>query len=279
VFEKILIPLPSEYFPEHAVNRGIQIASKYNSKLIFDFIFEKKVIEKINNVSSGAVSQCALENMTEEVKNVEESQESSVFFDRIDELVKSKGIETRKLIHTGFHTDEILDCIKEHDVDLIITEFHKDTLLKYRIFYNSPIPVWLEQSGLKLREINGVLSNLSPNKRVPKFTYSLAKKMDLPLKYYYVIDKSEPYDEDSEQTERENLINNIEKMGKASGLDVDFELVTEDVSVFLDNTFKEKENMLVILGRFEKPTWLPFSNLDKKIEVSKKLNANVLMLN
>ena len=53
----------------------------------------------------------------------------------------------------GTHTDEILECIQKENIDLIISEFHKDTLLKYRIFYDSPIPVWLENNGNKIKEI------------------------------------------------------------------------------------------------------------------------------
>lgn len=277
MFEKILLPLPSEYFPEHAANRAINLADKFRSKLIIDYIFEEQVIDKVNKVSSGAVTQCSLEEMAEEVKNVEVGGESSVVFERIEKMARNKNIEIRKLIHSGHLSDELLDCIQKHEIDLIVSEFHKDTLLKYRIFYQSPIPIWLEQNGKEINKIYGILTNLSPNIVVPGLAFTLVEKLEAPLHFYYVVDNSEPSEEQPDHALRNELFSEIKLKGKKLGLEINIEEVTSDISNFLNHTFKHEDNALVILGRFTKPGKM-FTSVDKKIEVSKKLGANVLMV-
>jgi nucleotide-binding universal stress UspA family protein len=273
-----LVPLPSEYYPEHAILRGIQLASKFNAKLYVDYIFEENVIDKINNVSSGAVSQCSLDEMAKEIKHAGSSGESTVIFEQIEKEARNKNIEVRKLIQEGHLSNEILDCIHREKIDLIITEFHKHTTLKYRIFYNSPIPIWLEHNGLKLDKIYGIITNLSPNKLVPSFTMNLSLKLNLPIKYYYVLDTSEDYDKNTEPNERNKLLDSINTQTKNLGIESSIEIVTKEISHFIDQMFKHEKNALVVLGRFKKQGKIPFINQDKKIEVSKRLGANVLML-
>ncbi len=280
LFERILLPLPSEYFPENAVKRAIQLSAKFKSKLILQYIFEEQVLDKVNNVTSGAVTCQSLDELVKEVKHVEVHSESTVLFEQIENMAKKKNIdiEIERITQNGVHSDEILGCIQKESVDLMVTEFHRDTLLKYRIFYNSPIPIWLEHNGKNINKIYGILTNLSPNVLVPKFALKLTKKFNVPLHIYYVLDNTEPYDENIEKTERKKLFSTIEQKFKSHGLKYDIDLVTQDISNFLGEHFKHKEGALVILGRFKKPAKIPFIRLDKKIEVSKKLGANVLIL-
>jgi len=278
LFNRILLPLPSEYFPENAVQRAIDIASKFNSKLIIQYIFEEQVIDKIDNVSSGAVSQCALDEMSKNMKNLSVGGESTVIFEKIENIARKKNVEVKKLIGDGIHTDEILDCIKRENIDLMVTEFHKDTFLKYRILYDSPISIWLEQSGKEIEEVYGILTNLSPNKCVPSFAFKISQKLNIPLHFYYVLDDTEPYDENNEKHTRKKLISSLVKKGTGFKTHYKINEVTGDISSFVNHQFKKEDSGLVILGRFEKPVKIPFSKLDKKIEVSKKLKANVLIL-
>lgn len=278
MFNKILLPLPSEYYPEFASRRAIEIAYKFKSKLTLEYIFEKSVIDKINNVSSGAVTQCSLEEMSEEIENVEVGSESSVIFDKIEQEAQGKNIDLRKLIHSGHHSDEILDCIREHEIDLIITEFHRDTLLDYNFLYKSPVPIWLEQNGNRIKKIFGVLTNLSPNLLVPTAAFKLSKTLNVPLHLYYVLDTKEMSNEETDLKVQKELIKDLKERAKKINVYFEYDTVTQEISNFLDHTFRHENNSLVILGRFKKPVKLPFISLDKKIETSKKLDANVLML-
>ena len=278
MFNKILLPLSSEYYPELAVKRALDIAQKFKSELTMEYIFEEKVIEKINEVSSGAVTQCSLEEMAEDVKNVEVASESTVIFEEIENLAKGKGIQIHKQIHSGHLSEEIIDCIKDHGINLIITEFHKDLLSKYRILYDSPVAIWLENSGKRINSIDGILTNLSPNKLVPNAAFYLSKKLDLPLHLYYVLDTTDSQDENTDWTDQKQLIKTLRARAKKLNIYFEYDTVTEDISHFLSNNFRHKDRSVVILGRFKKPVKLPFVSWDKKIEVSKKLDANVLML-
>jgi hypothetical protein len=216
--------------------------------------------------------------MTEQIKEVEIKDESTVIFNEIDKMAAKKKIKINKLIHEGPHTKEILGCIKSENINLMVTEFQKDTLLKYRIFYESPVPVWLEHNGKKLKKIYGILTNLSPNKLAPKAAFNLSKKMDLPLKFYYVLDESEPYNEKDEEKKRRYLEKSLERMKQKTNKGFEYDIVQQDISNFIVQHFKRDKSSLVILGRFTKPVKLPFISLDKKIEASKKISASVLLL-
>jgi hypothetical protein len=278
LFDKILLPLSSEYYPELAVKRALDIAYKFKSELTLEYIFEKKVIDKINDVSSGAVTQCSLEEMAEDVKNVEVASESTVIFEEIENMARGKGIQIHKQIHSGYLSDEIIDCITGHGINLIITEFHRDALSKYRILYDSPIPVWLENNGKKVESIHGILTNLSPNTLVPNAAFYLSKKLDLPLHFYYVLDSTDSQNGKTDWSEQKQLIRNLRARAKKLNIYFEYDTITEDISHFLSNNYRHKETSVVILGRFKKPVKMPFDSRDKKIEVSKKLDANVLML-
>ena len=253
MFNKILLPLPSEYFPLNAVKRVIQLAPKFKSKVYLEYIFEDQVMDKVDNVTSGAIPVQLLEEMAEEVKYAGVGSESTLFFDEIQNLAEDKNIEFQKIIHTGVHSDKILGCIKDKNIDLMVTEFRSDTLLKYRIFYDSPAPVWLEHSGRRIENICGILTNLSPNLLVPKFSFNLVRKFKVPMTYYYVIDDTEPYDREEELKNRNKLFSKIKRAGKRSGIEFKLETVENEISNFINQQFKNDESSLVILGRFTKP--------------------------
>jgi hypothetical protein len=278
MFDNILLPLPSEYYPNFAVKRAIQLATRFNSEITMEFIFEKELMQKLQNVSAGAVACESLREMVHEVKKVELEDESSVLFDKIEKLTKDKNIKLNKFVRSGIYSDKIMEIIKKGEIDLIITEFHKDVLLKYNIIYDSPVPVWVEHSGMKLDQIYGILTNLSPNKLVPDMAFTLSKKLHLPLKFYYVLDSSEAYDESEETKEQRKLLTNLKKKKLEYKVKFEFDVVIQEISSFLTQYFKKAESSLIILGRFKKPVKLPFIHQDKKIEVSKKLGANVLIL-
>lgn len=262
----------------NAIKRAIQLADKFDSKLILEYIFEKQVLEKLNNVTSGAVTTHSLEEMQKKIKAVGVQDESHVLFDRIEDLAQKKNIEICKIAHEGVHTDEILGCIEDHDINLMITEFHKDTLLKYRILYDSPVHIWLEQSGKKVKNIYGIITNLSLNKLVPNIAVKISEKLNVPLHFYYVNDTTDPSDEPLDEKERTQLFSKIKKNCKSNGLECKIDQVSGDISTFLNHQFRHDDTGLVILGRFKKPAKFPFINSDKKIEVVKKLKANVLIL-
>jgi nucleotide-binding universal stress UspA family protein len=278
MFDNILLPLPSEYFPNYAVKRAIQLATRFNSQITMEYIFEKQLLQKLQNVSSGALACQSLREMVQEVKKVELEDESNLLFNKIEELTKDKHIKLNKLVRSGIHTEEIMDILKNRNIDLIITEFHKEALLKYRILYDSPIPIWIEHSGKKLKKIYGILTNLSPNKLVPEWAFKISKKLDLPLKFYYILDSSEQIDEEKEQIEQHLLLTKLKKKRMKYKISFEFDVIIQEISSFLNQYFKKETSGLVILGRFKKPVRLPFLDQDKKIEVSKKLGANVLIM-
>ena len=278
MFENILLPLPSEYYPQIAVKRALDLASRFKSEITLQYIFEKQLMDKVDNVSAGAVPYQSLKEMEREMKKVELNGESEVLFDRIEKFAQKRGVKLNKLVCSGTQTKEILKTIEKNKITLAITEFHKEAVLKYRFLYESPIPVWIEHSGKKLEKIFGILTNLSPNKLVPAAAFNLSKKFGLPLKFYYVHDSSEPLEDSEEDLARKELLIKLKNLRIKFKINFEFDVVFQEIGSFLNYYFKKERSGLVILGRFKKPTMLPFFNLDRKIEVSKKLGANVLIL-
>ncbi|MCK5562495.1 MAG: hypothetical protein KAJ51_17980, partial [Thermoplasmata archaeon] len=214
----------------------------------------------------------------EEVKNVEVASESTVIFEEIENRARKKNIPIHKQIHSGYLTDEILECVGDQGINLIITEYHRDAVSKYRILYDSPVPIWLENNGNRVEKIYGILTNLSPNLLAPNAAFYLSKKLDLPLHFYYVLDTTRIQNGQTDWQDQKVLIKTLRERAKKLNIYFEYDTVTQDISNFLDHTFRHEQNSVVVLGRFTKPVKLPFIDIDKKIEVSKKIRANVLLL-
>ena len=98
------------------------------------------------------------------------------------------------------------------------------------------------------------------------------------MKFYYVHDSSEPLEDSEEDLARKELLTKLKNLRVKYKTNFEFDVVFQEIGSFLNYYFKKEKSGLVILGRFKKPTMLPFFRLDRKIEVSKKLGANVLIL-
>ena len=204
--------------------------------------------------------------------------ESEVYFKKVEKLAKPKKIKFEKFTCQGIYTEEILKNIKSKEIDLIISEFHPDVLLKYRIFYESPIPIWIERSSGNIQNVYGICTNLGKNQRVPKYTKNLAIKFDSNARLYYILDLPKPQIDQSAIDEGNKFLSKLKSKYKKDLKELKTNFITQDILKYLKTSFKVKRSDLIVLGRFEKKSRILFQSVDRKIKICKKIPVNVLIL-
>ena len=279
MFKRILVPLPSEYFPELAIKRAIDLASKFRSKLCLLYIYEEREMEKIlTRGASHALTGHDINNIECMLIEKEMNGESEVYFKKVEQFAKPKKVKFHKFTCKGLFSEEILKNIKSEKIDLIVSEFHPDVLLKYSIFYDSPIPVWIERTGGAIQNIYGICTNLAKNKKVPKYTVNFGKKFGSNVRFNYVFDAEKTEPSKSEIGKGKKFLKSLEKKYQADVRDFRTYFFTRDILKYLKTSFKIERSDLVILGRFEKKGRVLFQTVDKKIKVCQKIPVNVLIL-
>ncbi len=279
MFNKILVPLPSEYFPELAVKRAIDLASKFGSNVCLLYIYEEREMEKIlTRGSSHALTGHNINKIECMLIEKEMNGESEVYFKKAEQFAKFKKIKFQKFTGKGLFSEEILKKIKSEKIDLIVSEFHPDVLLKYSIFYDSPISVWIERSPGKIQNIYGICTNLAKNIKVPKYAAGLGKGFGSSVRFNYVFDAEKTEATKSEIAKSKKFLKGLEKKYRPEVQDFKTYFFTQDILKYLKTSFKINRSDLVILGRFEKKGGMLFQTVDRKIEVCKKIPVNVLIL-
>ena len=279
MFKRILVPLPSEYFPELAVKRAIDLASKFKSKLCLLYIYEKHEMENIlTRGASHALTEHDINQIECMLIEKEMNGESEVYFKKVEQIAKPKKIKFHKFTCKGLFSEEILKNIKSEKIDLIVSEFHPDVLLKYGIFYDSPIPVWIERADGPIQNIYGICTNLAKNIKVPKYTATIGKKFGSNVRFNYVFDDEKTDVSKSEIDKGKKLLKKLEKKYQSDLRDFKTYFFTQDILKYLKTSFKIERSDLVILGRFEKKGGVMFQTADKKIKVCQKIPVNVLIL-
>jgi hypothetical protein len=279
LFKKILVPLPSEYFPEIAIKRAVDLASKFGSKLYLLYVYEEYEMEKIlTRGTSHALTEHDINKIECMLIEKEMNGESEVYFKKIEQIAKPKKLKFHKFTCKGLFSEEILKNIKSEKIDLIVSEFREDVLLKYSIFYDSPIPVWIERTGENIENIYGICTNLAKNKKVPKYTINLAEKFGSNVRFNYVFDEEKAEASQTQIDIAKRFLNGLEKKYKSGVENFKTYFFTQDVLKYLLTSFKIARSDLVILGRFEKKGSVMFQTVDKKVKVCQKIPVNVLIL-
>jgi hypothetical protein len=204
--------------------------------------------------------------------------ESKVYFKKIEQIAKPKKIKFSKFTCKGLFSEEILKNIKSQNIDLIVSEFRPDVLLKYSIFYDSPIPVWIERTGENIENIYGICTNLARNRKVPKYTINLAGKFGSNVRFNYVFDDEKVEANKTQIAKGKKFLKNLEKRYEPEIRDFKTYYIAQDILKYLLTSFKIARSDLVILGRFEKMGGVMFQTVDKKIGVCQKIPVNVLIL-
>lgn len=272
IFKRLLLAISSEFFSESIIRRVKKIAKKFESKVYFIYVIEKKTLRKFEEVAEPFLTDAQRREIE---KNVIE--EKNMIAKEIYE--KLKGIDKFE-ISIGEFSDEVLKASAKYNATCIIIGFEKECFLKYRLFKMATVPI-LVDIGEGGKNILGICTNLAPNLRVPKYTIEIAKNFDYTPYLFYVIDIEDKVEIDEKGMKKEKSIEELEERAREfiKGYE-DMAKVKIKVGV-LEETIKESAEEvnadLVIVGREMKKRKI-FSK-GTKMEILNKMKHSLLFLN
>lgn len=138
MFKKILYPIDFSEYTEEITGYAISIAKKYNSEL--------HLLHVIPNLSYFTPYESFLtpENLTAIEGNIEKEIEKD-----FDKAIKKIDIPVKKIIRTGVTFVEIIDYVKEENIDLVVMGTHGRSGIEHiligsvaeKVVRKSPCPV------------------------------------------------------------------------------------------------------------------------------------------
>ncbi|RLF47804.1 MAG: universal stress protein, partial [Thermoplasmata archaeon] len=188
MFEKILLPISSEFYPRNAMRRGVFLAEKFGSSIKILYIIEEKTLEKADRISDIYRTQYEKEETESNMEQEYLSVADRIVFEDAKKFFDGKGIQFDGKVIKGEFSDVIKDEIERERYDLILMGFEKGCLLHYRILENSDIPIWIESAAEGREVILAVCSNLAPNQKVPEISVELSRTLGWELRMLYVVD-------------------------------------------------------------------------------------------
>ncbi|RLF36238.1 MAG: universal stress protein [Thermoplasmata archaeon] len=284
MFKNILIPISSEFYPKHVLERGIYLAEKLQSKLTIIYIIEEKTITKaINLIKTYRTPQEVTEIKKEIIKQHKQTA-AKIIFNDIHQLTKNKNITIKEKITEGEFSETIQKETKLNQYDLILMGFEKECLLKYRIIEETTTPIWID-AGYEPDTILVICSNLAPNQKAPHLSIKLSKTLNWKLQMLYIVDTEDTVqvnkhgqrsDKKPEKTlllHGQKFIKKIEKKG------IKAQLIKGSLEKETIKAAEKTKTPLIIIGREQKKKGklgLPVKNLKKKLV--EKCNYSILFL-
>ena len=273
MFENILIPISSEFYPKQVLKRGLYLSEKFNSKLTFLYIIEEKALEETDQLVTSYMSDFEITETKKQIIKAKKISADKMVFNDVYNFSKGKKVDFDEKIKKGEFTPIILKQLKKKKYDLILMGFEKECRLKYRLLDKVDIPVWIEAKS-DSRKILAVTSNVTPNEKVTKMSMKLSKKLGWSLDMLYVVDKEDTtlVDEKGKRSSKkteddlvligDNFLKKIEKKG------IRIKMVKGKIEKETVKTAKDINANLVILGKEEKRKGifgLPIKNVKQKI--------------
>ncbi len=194
LFKRILVPISSEYFSLKAIKRAGELAEIFGSSIEIAYIIEEKTLKKIDEVAESVKTEYKREELKKEVAIEGNSIAYSVIFEEANKFFKK---EPEKRVIEGEFTNVIIEEAKRKKITCVLMGFERKCILRYRLFEELPLPIWVEMEGGK-KTIAGICSNLSPNKKVPRVTCSIAEALEYEPYIAYIVDTSDRVEVDKE---------------------------------------------------------------------------------
>jgi nucleotide-binding universal stress UspA family protein len=117
--KRILIPTDGSDVSKKATSEGIELAKKYNAKVIGAFIMDINALN-IMDVGAEEFERCKKAQLETGKKALE----------TLEKLASKHGIKIESVLREGEPAKEILSIAKEYDVDLIVIGTHRRRGLK-----------------------------------------------------------------------------------------------------------------------------------------------------
>lgn len=285
MFKNILVPISSEFYSNKILERALSLADKFNSIIHLFYIIEDKTLRKTDKISNTHLTYYSKLETNKEIIRENKFKADNIIFDDINYYLKNGGISYTEKIVKGEFSSIVKNEVENSTYDLVLMSYEKGCLLNYRLIDDLSIPIWVE-SEIKCDSILGVLSNLSPNQRVPDFSMKLSKIFNWNLHMLYIVDIADSVQVDENGLRSSNLSekdlifnakNFIENI-KESGIDI--KLVKGNFEKEAIKAAKNVQANLIVIGREQKKrniVGLPVKRIKKKI--MQRCEYSILFLN
>jgi nucleotide-binding universal stress UspA family protein len=285
MFQKILVPISSEFFHPAVYQISALIAQASKGSVSSVYVYEEKVFDEVERRSNAYVSRFDLKEAAQQVRREHLQTAEQVVFEAANAFFKKRGIPFETRLRDGVLVDIIKEEVATQHFDLIVMGFEKEYTFDTRLLSEIPIPLWIE-AGRGNKSILAVCSNLAPNVKIPEASIRLASLLGWELHMVYIIDTEDAVavDESGVRGEKQSL-ENLQKtadgfvaMMKEKGLEVS--VVT---GAFEKETLKAASRYqagLIIIGREQKQKGLlGLPVKDSKKKVLQHCKCSLLFLN
>lgn len=278
VFKNILIPISSEFYTKDILEKGAFLAKCFESKVTIVYIIEEKTIYQTEKRSDTFRTRVEKEETKKVIIKSQMKTADTIVFADAKLYFNSKGIIPTKKIVKGEFSTVIENEIKTQNFDLVLMEYNKEGLLKYRILDEIDIPLWIVGT-FGDHTLLAVSSNLTPNQKIPQMSQKLAQILNWDLQLIYIVDIGETITFD-EKTKRfvkisvKDLIDNGQKfVDDLKNRDIKARMVSGGFQEITVQTAKQLNAGLIVLGQEQKRydiLGFPVKSMNQKIAEKSK---------
>ncbi|MEA3559820.1 MAG: universal stress protein [Candidatus Thermoplasmatota archaeon] len=260
MFKKVLVPVPTEQFPQLAIERAARMKELFESEIYLSYIIEKNVFDEFSGQVTNVLTEKEAIKFEKMMVKQHENMARKVVLKEAEKVLGSKIDDFS--VHKGSFSDTVLDDLEEKGADLILMEYDSFNLLKYRIMDRSPIPVWIEKKKGPVKKIGLFCTNLSPNKRSPIIARRLKRELKAKLSSFFICDPKGKECEDDR-----DMISSKHRLKWT-------EISDEKVDSFIYRKAREEDFDLIILGRIRKRGYFHMRS-----KFAKRTSCSVLLVN
>ena len=285
MFEKILVPISSEYYSKDVIKRSIFIAKIFNSTVHILNILEENPLQQMEQCSDSHLTYHDRKETHQDLIYKQKQTADTIILNDIQQQFLGKNIKITHQHIYGEFSKTVTNEVEKQNYDLIIMGFDRGCMVDYRLLDDITIPIWVEGGG-QHESILAICSNLAPNRKVPSISIKLSDALNWKLSMLYIIDTQDSVKVDvngnrSIKKQKHELLfagqNFVEEM-KEKNIDV------KTIQGTLEQqTIKEANNQetgLVIIGREQKQKGmlgLPVKKIKQKI--AERCKYSILFIN
>lgn len=227
MFQRILVPISSEFFPPAVFQTAAMLAQATKGTVSSVFVIEERIAAEVERFSDTYLSDYDRRETERELRREHLCQAEQVVFEDATAFFQKRGIGFTTKCQEGEFLEVVKAQVTSGSYDLVVVGFEKEYSFEYRLLSEVPIPLWVEKGNPK-QSILGICSNLAPNVQVPLMSLRLAALLGWPLHMVYIIDTEDTavVDEKAIRKERRSLAelqaraDEFVRLMKTQGVDV-----------------------------------------------------------
>jgi hypothetical protein len=206
MFQKILVPISSEFFPPAVFQTAAMLAQATKGTVSSVYVVEERMAAEVERFSDTYLSDYDRRETERELRREHQCQAEEVVFTEAMAFFQKRGIGFTTKCQEGGFLDVVKTEVQTKSYDLVVVGFEKEHLFEYQLLSEVPAPLWVEKGNPK-QSILAICSNLAPNVQVPLISLRLAALLGWSLQMVYIIDTEDTVivDEKAVRKERRSL--------------------------------------------------------------------------